>query len=172
VLAVIDDEAGVHGDMQHAHAVGCLGVVSRFEPHLGIDRSREGGEDVILRIVDDVACQFGNAGLIEGALSTHFGDQLVFVEEKHLGNQAKWTHRNEVLATCLDASNGREGISKTAGAHRTDLQLRRAGAAILRAFFMFGKQETNMWISCGRERFLSTWPWNRHGEVIPEWRRS
>jgi len=111
VLAVIDDEARGHRDAQDAHPVHFIFAGRHLlEGNFRIDRDSDGGEDVVVQILGDVAAEVGDARLVELALCAQFGDQFVFVEEKEPRENPERAHGDVVFALRLDASYGGEYV--------------------------------------------------------------
>lgn len=69
VLPVVDQETGVHGDVEMTGSeAGAISAVT-FEVHVAVYGGSECAEDVVARVVQDVLGQGGEAPLVEDALS-------------------------------------------------------------------------------------------------------
>jgi len=112
VLAVVDEEPGRHGDVKLADPHARPLVRDPDEPHLTVDRGRERGEDIAVRVVQNVGGQGGDARLVEYSLRTQLGSEFVLVEQEEPGNQPQGAHGDEELTTCLYAPDSREDVLK------------------------------------------------------------
>lgn len=109
VLPIVDDELGIHGDAQDADpSVGR--VADGFEGDLRVDRRGDRREHVAIRVADHVARDLRDPHPVELPLGAKLGNQLLLVEQKYLGNQAHWAHRDVVPPLRLDALDGREHV--------------------------------------------------------------
>ena len=102
MLAVIDDELGLHRHLEHAELVLAW---DRLELDFGIDGYGEGGENVIVRVVENIAGDFRNSGLVEDALGTEFGGQVLLIENGDSLHHTQGPHGDVVLPPGLDAAD-------------------------------------------------------------------
>lgn len=102
VLAVVDDELGIHRDLEDAELVLCA---ERFEIDVGIDGDSESGENVIVRIIEDVTRDFRNPAFVENPLGTEFGWEFVLVENGDLAHHAQAPHGHVVFSPCLESTD-------------------------------------------------------------------
>jgi len=81
MLAVINDELRVHWHFKDAKTVV---AGERLEDHFGVNRSGNGGEDVVAGVIQDVARHLWDAGFVQHALGPQFGRKLLLVENRNL----------------------------------------------------------------------------------------
>lgn len=112
MLPVIDDESRGHRDMKKScpKRTRLNGLMSRaefLESNLSVHGGRDGGENVTVAIVRDVADHRGNAGLVQRTLVPKLRGNLAFlVEREDFGQESKWYHRDVKLPPGLDAADG------------------------------------------------------------------
>ena len=82
MLAVVDQEPGVHADVQLADVRKTVAssAIHRNEFHVTVDRGGDGREHVILWVVEDVLCNLRDPGFVDISLSPDLGGQLFLVE--------------------------------------------------------------------------------------------
>ena len=88
MLAVINDKLGGHRNMEESDAFAFFAGAERFKSHLSINRGGNGGEDVAVAIIENVAGELWQPVFVQNPLGAEFGDEFFFVKQENLGQQA------------------------------------------------------------------------------------
>lgn len=113
VLPVVDDEAGVHRDVEAPHFVGLACVAVGHEADVPVNGCGQGGERVGIPVVDHVPGDFRDSDLVEDPLGAQFRHQLLLVEKEDAGDQPQGAHRDVVFPACLDTADRREDVPES-----------------------------------------------------------
>ena len=159
MLAIVDDELGVHGDAESPDVAPVARRGERGEldpPVLPVDGGGEGREDVGPPVVHDVPSDLRDPRPVEDPLRPKFGHEFsLLVEGEELGDEPQRAHRDEVLPLGLNAPDRGEVVAE----HRLHARLlpllvqQRTVPSTVSALYV--KPQTYVWDSF--------WGWGRVG---------
>jgi len=117
MLPVVDQDRRIDRDTEASDGSQRTGGGGRLEFHLPVHRGAERGEDVFVRIADDIVGNLRDAAFVEHPLGPQVRRNGIIVEPRELGDNLQRHHDYIIGRTRLDAPDSRK--SDAIAVHRS-----------------------------------------------------
>lgn len=114
MLAIVDQDFGIQAELDLPDGPVLRGIVDGDELDLAVYGGGEGGEDIGIPVLKDIALHLRDSVSIQNSLRTDVGRELLVAEDEELGQHAQGDHADVVFHGGLGAADAGEGDGASA----------------------------------------------------------